>query len=79
MNAMKVSGLVLGMLLAACGGDITAGASECRVECDGVRNTCTQRCTAEACRTTCSQQADQCRVTCDNPMVSTRDAGTVSR
>lgn len=61
-NAIKVSGL-LGLFLAACGG----GGSNCRIQCDNVRNTCTERCTDDTCRTTCSQELDQCRVSCDNP------------
>jgi hypothetical protein len=65
----------IGFAYEACGSSVSA--KDCSVSCENVRNTCTQKCNDDMCRTQCTTQFDDCSASCKSVMTTTpADAGT---
>jgi len=53
----------------------TVALKDCRLKCQDVDNTCVQKCTDDACKTTCKTDLDNCAASCDAVMVTPPDGG----
>ena len=53
----------------------TVAASDCKVMCQDVDNTCVQKCSDDTCKTACSTDLDNCVASCGTIMVTAPDGG----
>ncbi len=54
--------------IGACNDTVTA--TDCKVKCEDVDNTCVQKCTDDACKTVCATDLDNCKASCSSVTVS---------
>ena len=53
----------------------TVAASDCKVKCQDVDNTCVQKCSDDQCKTVCKTDLDNCTASCGSITVTQPDGG----
>jgi hypothetical protein len=59
------------LLHSAC--DVTG--SNCKIKCEDVHNTCSQKCKDEACKTKCTTDLDDCTASCSSVSTAPKPDG----
>jgi hypothetical protein len=59
-------------LYAACGG-VTA--DDCKIKCQDVDHTCTQKCNDDGCKTKCTTDLDNCTASCEQVSTNPKPDG----